>query len=158
MSVWDGVLEKGCFTVRVEEKKFNPGDQLREDLISMGMSLGKNLTILYSNHDDVDHFSVVDQRTGDTIIVEVSNVEAEAKKLWDSLDSIEQDMAAEALRGLKKIEAMRIIREATGAGLKPAKNCIDSRYVLDAAHSKPHAVDNGDGTGSLKGKLTGMGF
>ena len=30
--------------------------------------------------------------------------------------------------------------------------------VIDPDNDKPHAVDNGDGTASFKGKLTGMGL
>jgi hypothetical protein len=152
-------LEAGSFKVKIKEREFEPGDPLQQNRTAMGMQLGKNLMVLYYDHDEVTEFSVVDERTGDVIRVEVRNWTKEFEELWKQINIAD---VADALENGRKIEAIKTIRRDTLCDLKTAKMLIDSQWIWDRIHAlrhtAPKAVDNGDGTGSLKGKLTGMGF
>lgn len=127
---WQHRMEFGNFRVDGHPNKFEPGNPMIQDRISMGMPLGNNLVILYSNHDEVTDFEVVNTETGDSIQVHVAT-SAEFENLWNDLEpEAKAEFKGLLLEG-KKISAIKVIRRELGLDLKTAKRFVDSGWLIN---------------------------
>ena len=129
MSNWRNELEFGSFKIVKKDKPYEPGDPMLQNLTAMGQELVKNIVILYYEHDSIEFFEVVNTKTGDVFEVSIRDDEKEFEQMWNRLDLIEKAILQNYIEGLKKISAIKMVREALDVDLKTAKRFVDSEWL-----------------------------
>jgi hypothetical protein len=129
MSNWRNELEFGSFKIVKKDKSYEPGDPMLQNRTAMGQALGNNIVILYYEHDSIEFFEVVNTKTGDVFEVSVRDDEKEFEQMWDRLELIEKAILQNYMETLKKISAIKLVREALDVDLKTAKRFIDSEWL-----------------------------